>query len=411
MFNERPAAEHLPWPMSGLDVQELQRSGWRSAAFNEFVVKIHSRCNLACDYCYVYEMEDQSWREQPKTMRRDIFDASCHMIAEHVQRFAIPDVQIVFHGGEPLMAGHAEFEYFARTAREVLEPSTEVRLGVQTNGVLIDQEFLRISDRWDIRIGISLDGTRSGNDRHRLDRRGGGTYDRVVAGLDRLLIPEWRHLFSGLLCAIDLDNDPIETYGALLQFQPPAIDLLLPHANWMSQPPGRSAGGSATAYADWLIAVFDRWYDATELETSVRLFDNIIDVLLGGHPASEAIGLTPIRLAVIETDGSLEQVDELKSAFQGATKLSIRGGGNALDMALQEPGVVARQIGIDALCDVCRSCALHTVCGGGHYVHRYRDDTGFRNPSVYCVDLKKLIGHIESRIRADIPTLPIGRRP
>ncbi|MEU9838708.1 hypothetical protein AB0C69_05725, partial [Actinomadura sp. NPDC048032] len=34
--------------------------------FREFILKIHSRCNLACDYCYVYEMGDQSWRDQPR---------------------------------------------------------------------------------------------------------------------------------------------------------------------------------------------------------------------------------------------------------------------------------------------------------------------------------------------------------
>jgi uncharacterized protein len=30
----------------------------------EFIVKVHSRCDLSCDYCYMYEMADQSWRDQ-----------------------------------------------------------------------------------------------------------------------------------------------------------------------------------------------------------------------------------------------------------------------------------------------------------------------------------------------------------
>ncbi|MEU6191521.1 FxsB family cyclophane-forming radical SAM/SPASM peptide maturase [Nocardia sp. NPDC047038] len=392
----------LPWPTVGLDTAALRCRSWQPLPFAEFIIKIHSRCNLACDYCYIYEMADQSWRAQPRTMSRLIFEKTCRMIGSHARRFSVPAVDLVFHGGEPLLVGHRDLEYFARTAREILEPITEVRLGMQTNGVLIDEEFLRICDRWDLRIGVSLDGSRRGHDRHRLDRRGMGSHTRTVVGLRRLLAPERAHLFSGLLATIDLQNDPVETYEALAQFRPPSIDFLLPHGNWTSPPPGRPASRALTPYADWLIKVFDRWYGAPDLETKVRLFGNIIELLLGGHVGSEAIGLEPVRLAVIETDGSLEQVDELKSAFAGATKISIEGKDNPLDSALWDPSIVARQIGVDALSETCRSCPVHTVCGGGHYVHRYREDTGFRNPSVYCADLKKLIHHIESRVRADI---------
>jgi uncharacterized protein len=44
------------------------------------------------------------------------------------------------------------------------------------------------------------------------------------------------------------------------------------------------------------------------------------------------------------------------------------------------------------------------VCGGGHYAHRYRPGRGFANPSVYCPDLIRLIGHIRERVQIDIET-------
>jgi uncharacterized protein len=105
---------------------------------------------------------------------------------------------------------------------------------------------------------------------------------------------------------------------------------------------------------------------------------------------------------VIETDGSLEQVDALKSAFAGAARINDGGEGNALDRATGEPAVIARQIGAEALGASCRACPIHRVCGAGHYAHRYLSGSGFRNPSVYCADLEKLIRHIESRVRADL---------
>ncbi|MFQ6329469.1 FxsB family cyclophane-forming radical SAM/SPASM peptide maturase [Nocardia sp. CWNU-33] len=395
-----PFREQARWPVAGLDVAELVRGGWQPLPFVQFVVKIHSRCNLACDYCYIYEMADQGWRDQPKTMGRSAFVDACRMIGEHARAFALPEVDLVFHGGEPLLVGHRDLEFFAEQARELLEPITAVRLGMQTNGVLLDDEFLRICDRWDIRIGVSIDGGEESNDRHRRDRRGVGSYARVAAGLAQLVADDRRYLFSGLLCTIDVANDPLETYEALVQFNPPAVDFLLPHGNWTTPPP--AMGASGTPYADWLIAIFDRWYDAPMLETQVRLFDGIIELLLGGQSALESVGLAPIRLAVIETDGTLEQVDELKSTFAGATKLHTRGEGNPLDEAMWEPSMVARQIGLEALSETCLACPVRTVCGGGHYAHRYRADNGFRNPSVYCADLLKLINHIGSRVQADI---------
>ncbi|WP_280382502.1 FxsB family cyclophane-forming radical SAM/SPASM peptide maturase [Nocardia wallacei] len=390
------------WPSRGLDIDTLRQSGWKPLPFTQFILKIHSRCNLACDYCYVYEMADQNWRNQPKTMSKQIFDYSCRIIREHAERFSLPVVNLVLHGGEPLLVGHPIFEYFAGRAREILEPTTRVQLGVQTNGVLIDEEFLEICARNSVQVGVSIDGDERGHDRHRKYRRGAGSYADVSAGLRLLTRAEHRHLYSGLLCTIDIANDPIETYDALVDFQPPALDLLLPHGNWTSPPPSRTPEHTATPYADWLIAVFDRWYDAPEVETRIRLFDEVIELLLGGTGASESVGLGPIRLAVVETDGTLEQVDALKSAFAGAARIPTRSGSNPLDDALWEPAVVARQIGVEALGPTCRSCPIHNVCGAGHYAHRYREGSGFRNPSVYCADLEKLIRHIESRIESGL---------
>ncbi|RJO77715.1 FxsB family radical SAM/SPASM domain protein [Nocardia panacis] len=390
------------WPESGLDAAALRRAEWTPLPFTEFVVKIHSRCNLACDYCYIYEMADQGWRNQPKVMRRETFTTACAMIGEHALRHKIDAVQLVFHGGEPLLAGHAELAFFARHARETLGKHLGVQLSMQTNGVLLDDEFLRLCAQWNIGIGVSLDGDATANDRHRRDRRGRGSHADVAAALARLSAPEYRHLYGGLLCTIDVANDPIRTYEGLLRFRPPSVDFLLPHGNWTNPPPHRVADSTETPYADWLIPIFDRWYGERAATTSVRLFEDIVDLLIGGTAGSELIGLEPIQLAVIETDGTLEQVDELKSAYAGAAGFGLRGLGNALDEAMRLPAVIARQIGVEALSDECRACPIHTVCGGGHYVHRYRADSGFRHPSVYCADLTKLIRHIDSRVGTDL---------
>ncbi len=125
-----------------------------------------------------------------------VFSNVYRMIGEHARRFSLPAVDLVFHGGEPLLLGHGQLAEYARLARESLAPITKVRLGMQTNGMLLDDEFLRICDRWDIRIGVSVDGSEDGHDRHQRDRRGIGSYRWVAAGLAILTADNRRHLFS-----------------------------------------------------------------------------------------------------------------------------------------------------------------------------------------------------------------------
>jgi len=66
------------------------------------------------------------------------------------------------------------------------------------------------------------------------------------------------------------------------------------------------------------------------------------------------------------------------------------------------PSIAARQIGERALSPQCQACEVRRVCGAGLYPHRYRPGTGFANPSVYCLDLFRLIKHIQHAVGDDI---------
>jgi uncharacterized protein len=191
----------------------------------------------------------------------------------------------------------------------------------------------------------------------------------------------------------------------MLEFDPPFIDFLLPHGNWTSPPPGRVAGSAETPYADWLIPIFDRWYGASRRETRVRLFSEVMHALLGGQSHAEGIGLEPVAMIVIETDGSIEQSDNLKSAYPGACDTGLHVARDTLDAALLRPLTIATQTGVNALSAECRTCQLMRVCGGGNHAHRYRASSGFAHPSVYCPDLFRFIGHVRQTMQADIGRL------
>jgi uncharacterized protein len=135
--------------------------------FRQFVLKVHSRCDLACDHCYVYEHADQSWRGRPKAISDQTADLVARRIAEHAVEHKLPVVHVVLHGGEPLLLGIQRTRTVLQTLRAHLDPVTSLDLRIHTNGVLLDTEFCELFREFDVKVGISLDGDRAANDRHR----------------------------------------------------------------------------------------------------------------------------------------------------------------------------------------------------------------------------------------------------
>ncbi|MER6299171.1 FxsB family cyclophane-forming radical SAM/SPASM peptide maturase [Kitasatospora sp. NPDC001539] len=377
--------------------------------FTQFVVKVHSRCDLACDHCYVYEHADTSWRRRPKVIGREVLDAVAERIGEHAAAHRLPVVRVVLHGGEPLLAGPDRLRHAAEALRAALPPGCALDLRIHTNGVQLSDAYCELFAELDVRIGISLDGDRAANDRHRRFADGRSSHPMVLRAVQRLRRPEYRHLFAGLLCTVDIENDPVAVYRALAELAPPAVDFLLPHATW-EEPPKRVAGSGGTPYADWLLTVHALWEEDGR-PFAVRTFESVHRTLRGLSSLTESLGLEPSDLVVLETDGSFEQADSLKTAYDGAPETGLDVFSHSLDQVALHPGIAARQTGTDGLSPTCRACPVVRSCGGGLYAHRYRADNGFDNPSVYCGDLMALINGIAGKDSPVSVPAPGGEPP
>ena len=391
--------------------------------FRQFVLKVHSRCDLTCDHCYMYEAVDQGWRKQPMAMSRATAGAVGRAIAEHAGENGLDLVRIVLHGGEPLLAGVDRLQAIIEAVREPLlampdPPHLDLR--IHTNGVRLDRGFCDLFNKYDVKVGVSLDGDRAANDRHRRYANGNSSHDQVMAALALLRTPPYRHLYAGILCTVDIANDPETVYRAIAEARPPRIDLLLPHATWDVPPPrpdgvARASTLADPAYAEWLLAIYRLW-SAERAPFRIRLFESIHSTLHGGPPLTEALGMAPGDVLVIETDGSIEQADSLKVAFEGAARTGLRVPDHPLSAAAENERVVARRSGPDGLAAQCLACPVLASCGSGLFAHRYRGAAAdpaaaFRNPSVYCADLLTLIQTIQRTERtraaaAELLTVP-----
>ena len=206
---------------------------------SQIVLKVHSRCDLACDHCYVYEAADQSWRGRPMVISDEVIAQAARRIADHAAAHALPAVQVILHGGEPLLAGPARLRRVITELRSALDGVCDLDLRIHTNGVLLNERFCELFAEHEVKVGISIDGDRAANDRHRRYADGRSSYDKVIRAIGLLRTrPVSDDLYAGLLCTIDVANDPLVVYESLMDLRPPRIDFLLPHATW-DHPPHR----------------------------------------------------------------------------------------------------------------------------------------------------------------------------
>ena len=206
--------------------------------------------------------------------------------------------------------------------------------------------------------------------------------------------PEYRHLYAGILCTVDLRNDPIAVYEALRAEAPPRVDLLLPHATW-AQPPYRPRCGYALcglARPD-SCPMAGRWPPVARSGSSTRC----------GTPGRGARAVPRLRastrldLLVIEADGSWEQVDSIKTAFAGAPETGLDIFSIRSTKWPRPRRRVSRQQGLEALCRTCRECPVVGPAAAACTPTDIGRGNNFDNPSVYCDDLKKLIPVVIAR--------------
>ena len=365
----------------------------KKTPISSFVIKIASRCNLNCTYCYEFNMGDDSWKRMPKIISHDTFQKTILRIKEHADEHNLTNISISLHGGEPLLVGYDNFVHYIFTIKDILK-GFKLMIGIQTNATLLNEEFIILFTKEKISVGVSYDGPPLINDKNRIYHNGKGSGLDVESGLNLL---KDKKCFSGILCVIDVNASPIDVWRYLSDFKPPIIDFLLPHANWSNLPEHHNKK-QFEKFGDWLIKIFDDWYNGYNSHVRIRLFEEIIKRLLGEHGTLETLGIEPIGLVTISQNGMYEQVDTMKSVHEGAHLLGMSVNEYSLNDLMTNNHITSRQNGIEGLSNTCKQCEIVNVCGGGYYPHRYSSNGGYENPSVYCKDLFKLISHIRSKV-------------
>lgn len=362
-----------------------------------FVVKIAGRCNLNCSYCYMYNKGDTSYLRRPKFLSSEAASAMLERIAAYAGRHEIGTVIIALHGGEPLLAGRRWIGWFLdETARVGERAGVEFAVAIQTNGTLLDAAWLALFDRHDVRVGVSCDGPQELHDAERVDFGGRGSYRRVRRAIE-LLADTYGAEGWGVLTVANPEVAGSVVLRHFAELGAPRVDFLWPDFHHDDPPPW--AAGTLGAY---YCELFDCWYDELEAPPMIRWFESAISLLVGGSSQVDAIGPQAITDVMVESDGTWQPLDTLRTCGDGMTHTGLDVRANDVesiwDVPLYRVGLHNQEL-LPAKCD---ACAFRQVCGGGYLSHRYRRDTGFANPSVHCDDLVTVLTHIRARIGADL---------
>lgn len=365
-------------------------------------MKIASRCNLNCSYCYMYNMGDNTYMDQPKFMSEETIIQLARKLKAYTEECEIDNIALVFHGGEPLLCKREYYEnFFNIFQREA--PDLGVEYLVQTNGVTLDQEWYDFFNEHGVIVGISMDGPEQYHDKYRVDHRGRGSYHEVSKAIR---LGNTNNLAS-VIMVINEGIPPEELYAEMHNVGARRWNLLLPDAHYQQLSEGfdkkRYGDPDHTPYGDWLIKLYDIWKSDPN-RPSIYLFETLIKMIVGQKGVGDQlIGRRQNQVAVIETDGSIEIVDSIRACYEGITRNDLSVHTNEIKDLFDE-----RVFGIyynshDQVCEKCLNCPIFDVCGGGFLGHRYSVVNGFDNPTVYCKDMIRLITYLQNDFLASFP--------
>ncbi len=380
-------------------------------------------CNLDCEYCFYLEKQALFDAGEQYRMPNHVLSA---FIAGYISSQPAPAVEFVWQGGEPTLLG---IDFFRRVV-ELQKPFAKGRTitnSLQTNGTLLTDEWCRFLKKNNFMVGISLDGPKEIHDRYRKDRKGRGTFDKVMKGL--MLLQKHKVEYNVLACvARDTAAKPLEVYRFLkkagvefIQFTPiverkpdPQIAALGLRLADPAALDSREGQGEVTpwsvepeAWGDFLIAIFEEWVRNDVGSVFVMNFEWALNAWIG-NPSPVCVHATQCgRSLVIEHNGDIYACDHcvypqyrlgniLTDALPRMTAKSLKAGfGVAKETALPR---------------WCRECEALGACRGGCPKHRFAG-TYHEEPGLHylCAGYRKFFLHIRKYMHVMTQLLEHGQ--
>jgi uncharacterized protein len=391
--------------------------------FTLLVKPTGAACNLACEYCFYLGKE----RLYPGSRLRMSDEVLKSYILQLLASQPQGAVNLSWQGGEPTLMGLEFFRRSVELVKQYIKPGQEATYSLQTNGILLDQEWCAFFQEHHFLVGLSIDGPASMHNTFRVDQGGRGTYDRVVYAWK--LLQKYR-VDTNILCAVHAVNasHPLEVYRFLRDDLQARFIQFIPIVERVASVPARQATEDRPEqntvsrrsvrpqqYGSFLVDVFQEWVHQDVSTVFVQIFDSALASWCH-FPASVCVYQETCGSSlVLEHNGDLYSCDHF---VEPAYRL-----GNILETPLADLAGSGRQrrFGLDKrgrLPAYCRTCNVRFACQGECPRNRFMPIPGGRNPcegedglNYLCAGYRQFYHHIDRPMRIMADLLRRGRAP
>lgn len=367
----------------------------------DLIVKVVEVCNLACTYCYYYFSGDDSWKSRPKTITPETVDRLLTWLDAAVDQVGLKHVSLTFHGGEPLLLSPQRFDAICRQVADTLgKKGVSLHLLVQTNGMLVNDRWIDLFSKHAVAVGVSIDGSQATHDSVRVDKRGQGSYKRVIAGLEQLIAAynAGRIPRPGILAVLNPAVDYPRFYSEMRHLGVLWMDFLMPQIDYQSPPDSSYVAGISKALCD----LADSWLDEDDPDlVQVRIIKGYLSFFkLPSASASRNVQGAAFVTGV-NSIGELKVRDEIMATGWSRKFPQTTIERSSLFDFVRSPVFCGIAEAIDNIPRPCRSCDFVSICRGGKLENRYSKDAGFDQKSVFCDGLKTFFKHLIERLQRD----------
>ena len=399
----------------------------KRSAYHLLVKPAGATCNLGCQYCFFLSKENLYPAHESRMMSDDLLATYIRQLME--SSFG-PQVEVSWQGGEPMLRGLDFFRRSVELANQFRRPNQRVLHTIQTNGVLIDDEWAAFFKRNGYLVGISIDGPPDLHNAYRVDKRGEGSFDDVLRGWNCL---QKHGVDVNILCTIHAANAdrPLDVYrffrddlkAQYIQLIPiveraTAETIALANQGWggrrgVDRPLYRQQGDlvtdrtvKAAQFGKFLIGIFDEWVRRDVGKVFVTTFDVALGSWLGQHNACIVSPTCGVALAM-EHNGDVYSCDHYVEPEYRLGNVRQTPLGELVLMEQQRRFGDAKS---ETLPAYCRECGVQFACYGecprNRFVTTPAGDAGL---NYLCEGYKAFFQHIDRPMRLMADLLRKGR--
>lgn len=328
-----------------------------SRDFQVFVKPVGASCNLACRYCYYL---GKHWLHADNATARMPADLLEEYIRQHLAAAPEPTVRFSWHGGEPTLAGVGYFRKIVALQHRHRRSGQRIENGIQTNGILVDEEWCQFLSGEGFAVGLSLDGPQAVHDRYRLTREGEPTFERVMRGYELLQ----RHgVACDILCVVGAHNceHPVEVYEFFREIGAQYLTFL-PLVEQRPEGGVSEASVRPAAWGAFLCTVFEKWRGGDVGRIGVQLFDEAARTATGQEHGLCIFRKTCGDVPVVEHNGDYYPCDHFVDPAYRLGNIRERSLVELLESPEQRAFGRAK---LESLPRQCLVCEVREMCNGG----------------------------------------------